>query len=158
LAEAGEVNVGPDRPYLIGDANLDGFVDGLDFIVWNENRFTAEAAWCSGDFNADGFVDGMDFILWNENKFQASDQGVAFGELPLAAYDIAVRDIDWHAEVADEAIGALRLTPLPAFPELQRLIPHSFERISERIGESAVWPERVGDLFLLRKPDLSLRS
>ena len=55
------------------DANLDGFVDGLDFIEWNANKFTPVAEWCAGDFNADGFVDGLDFIIWNANKFQSSD-------------------------------------------------------------------------------------
>ena len=71
LSVAGTFNVG--GPYLGGDANLDGFVDGLDMIEWNGNKFTANAAWCSGDFNADGFVDGLDFIIWNGNKFMASD-------------------------------------------------------------------------------------
>jgi hypothetical protein len=73
LAEAGEANLGPGRAYLFGDANLDGFVDGLDFIEWNLNRFAATAAWCSGDFNADGFTDGADFVIWNQNKFQSAD-------------------------------------------------------------------------------------
>jgi hypothetical protein len=54
------------------DATLDGVVDGQDFIVWNDNKFTAIAAWCSGDFNADGTVDGQDLILWNDNKFMSS--------------------------------------------------------------------------------------
>jgi hypothetical protein len=73
LAEAGAVNLGPGKIYLLGDANLDGFVDGLDFIQWNANKFTSVAEWCAGDFNADGFVDGLDFIIWNANKFQSSD-------------------------------------------------------------------------------------
>jgi hypothetical protein len=55
--------------YAVGDANLDGFVDGLDFIRWNANKFTTNSNWCDGDFNADGFVDGLDFIEWNANKF-----------------------------------------------------------------------------------------
>jgi glucose/arabinose dehydrogenase len=63
---------GFSAPYLLGDANLDGFVDGIDFIIWNENKFTSAAAWCKGDFSADGFVDGLDFILWNNHKFQSS--------------------------------------------------------------------------------------
>ena len=60
------------NPFLQGDANLDGTVDGQDFIVWNGSKFTANDAYCSGDFNADGFVDGQDFIIWNGNKFQSS--------------------------------------------------------------------------------------
>ena len=55
----------------LGDANLDFFVDGLDFIVWNANKFDVGNTWCTGDFNADGLIDGLDFIIWNANKFQS---------------------------------------------------------------------------------------
>jgi subtilisin family serine protease len=72
LAEAGGINLGPGRVYLLGDANLDGFVDGIDFIQWNTNRFQPIAEWCSGDFDANGVVDGLDFIEWNNNRFQSS--------------------------------------------------------------------------------------
>jgi hypothetical protein len=75
LMEAGEFNVG--GAYLPGDANLDGTVDGQDFIVWNMNKFTNTAAWCSGDFTADGTVDGQDFIQWNTHKFMSSDVSFA---------------------------------------------------------------------------------
>lgn len=64
------------NPVQEGDADLDGTVDGLDFIEWNTNKFTPTAAWCAGDFNADGVVDGLDFIKWNDNKFTSAD-GVA---------------------------------------------------------------------------------
>ena len=73
LSEAGEVNLGPGLAYLPADADLNGAVDGADFIEWNDSKFTATAAWCSGDFNADGVVDGQDFITWNNNKFMSSD-------------------------------------------------------------------------------------
>lgn len=63
---------GRTSAYLLGDANLDGVVDGQDFIVWNANKFTNTASWCAGDFSVDGIVDGQDFILWNANKFQSS--------------------------------------------------------------------------------------
>jgi hypothetical protein len=59
--------------FLEGDANLDGTVDGADFLDWNTNKFTATAEWCSGDFTADGTVDGADFLIWNTNKFTSSD-------------------------------------------------------------------------------------
>jgi hypothetical protein len=58
----------------LGDANLDAVVDGLDFIEWNNNKFTNTAAWSAGDFNVDGIVDGLDFIEWNNNKFTSADQ------------------------------------------------------------------------------------
>ena len=33
LAEAGEANLGPGQSYQYGDANLDGIVDGADFVL-----------------------------------------------------------------------------------------------------------------------------
>ena len=75
LAVGGANNAGATggNPFLSGDANLDGSVDGQDFIEWNANKFQALAAWSSGDFTADGAVDGQDFIEWNNNKFMSSD-------------------------------------------------------------------------------------
>ncbi len=70
LTDAGTANVG--GAYLPGDADLNGNVDGLDFLVWNAHKFTASAAWCDGDFTANGVVDGLDFLVWNGSKFQSS--------------------------------------------------------------------------------------
>ncbi len=76
LAEAGGVNIGVGRAYRIGDANLDGAVDGSDFGLWNGAKFTNNVNWCNGNFNADSVTDGSDFGLWNSNKFTASDGSV----------------------------------------------------------------------------------
>ncbi|MEM8680167.1 MAG: hypothetical protein AAGF97_12535, partial [Planctomycetota bacterium] len=73
LAEAGAENLPSGNAYLLGDANLDGVVDGQDFIAWNGNKFSNLDTWCGGDFNADGVVDGQDFIAWNGNKFTSAD-------------------------------------------------------------------------------------
>lgn len=69
LATAGTANLGAGFAYARGDANLDGTVDGNDFLVWNAHKFSSNARWCSGDFDANGVVDGADFLLWNANKF-----------------------------------------------------------------------------------------
>lgn len=66
--------------FLIGDVTLDGTVDGLDFIVWNANKFTDNTHWCDGDLNADATIDGLDFILWNAFKFTSSDSVSAVPE------------------------------------------------------------------------------
>jgi hypothetical protein len=58
---------------LPGDANGDLIVDGLDFIIWNENKFTSGHDWSEGDFTGDGIVDGLDFIEWNNFKFTSAD-------------------------------------------------------------------------------------
>jgi hypothetical protein len=82
LAEAGGVNLGPGRVYPLGDANLDSFVDGSDFNLWNSNKFTSVAAWSKGDFNADGVVDGSDFNIWNSLKFTGALRPM-IGQEPL---------------------------------------------------------------------------
>lgn len=72
LEIAGEANLGPGLEYLLGDANLDGVVDGVDFVAWNSHKFAAMPAWSAGDFDVDGTVDGTDFLLWNLFKFSSS--------------------------------------------------------------------------------------
>jgi len=73
LAEAGAENLSSQNPYLAADANLDGVVDGQDFVEWNENKFSLSAEFCSGDFNMNGSIDEGDFIIWNDYKFTTSD-------------------------------------------------------------------------------------
>lgn len=74
LTQAGIVNLpSGTSAFLPGDSNLDGIVDGLDFIAWNSAKFTSVAAWSQGDFNADGGVDGLDFIIWNDYKYTSSE-------------------------------------------------------------------------------------
>ncbi|MEM8680595.1 MAG: dockerin type I domain-containing protein [Planctomycetota bacterium] len=58
---------------LMGDANGDGTVDGQDFLIWNEHKFTEGTDWTTGDFNGDGTTDGQDYVLWNQNKFSSVD-------------------------------------------------------------------------------------
>ncbi|MEM8678506.1 MAG: choice-of-anchor B family protein [Planctomycetota bacterium] len=72
LFEAGAQAMTSVSGFLPGDANLDGLVDGADFIAWNNNKFTNHASWCGGDFNADGVVDGLDYVVWNDNKFTSA--------------------------------------------------------------------------------------
>jgi hypothetical protein len=74
LSEAANLE-GFGSPYRRGDANLDGTVDGSDFLLWNNHKFTANGTWNGGDFNGDGVTDGIDFTLWNANKFTSSDRG-----------------------------------------------------------------------------------
>ena len=78
------VENGLPSPYKLGDANLDGFVEGEDFIEWNANAFTASLLWSKGDFTADGLVDGADYFVWNDNKFTSSLAAVLVPEPNLA--------------------------------------------------------------------------
>ncbi|MEM8678494.1 MAG: fibronectin type III domain-containing protein, partial [Planctomycetota bacterium] len=74
LVEAGAAGLtGSGDPVLVGDANLDGVVDGQDFIAWNTHKFSVTGAWCQADFDANGLTEGQDFILWNNNKFTSAN-------------------------------------------------------------------------------------
>lgn len=94
LAIAGAANLPSGNSYLVADANLDGVVDGIDFITWNSHKFSESAAWSVGDFNADGFVDGQDFILWNANKFTSAFRAEPHGaELGQSTYLVCLSTI-----------------------------------------------------------------
>lgn len=71
LAGAADFN-GLASPYKYGDADLDGVVDGQDFIAWNLHKFDEALNWDEGNFNGDAVIDGSDFIVWNSNKFTSS--------------------------------------------------------------------------------------
>jgi hypothetical protein len=109
---------------LLADGNLDGQVDGLDYLLWAANfgddpaddpPGTPE----NGDYNNDGKVDGLDYLLW-AGQFGAGTAVVAsvpaaqtFGSVSstplqqeLAAVDLALEDdYDTGATVADDLAG-----------------------------------------------------
>ena len=51
-----------------GDANADGKVDGLDYVIWLTNYAApAPIGPTDGDFNSDAKVDGLDYVIWLTN-------------------------------------------------------------------------------------------
>ena len=80
LSVAGYQNIG--APYLVGDANLDGVVDGQDFLTWNAHKFGPGGLWSAGDFFPDGIIDGQDYLAWNAFKFQSSFTDMPGGGMP----------------------------------------------------------------------------
>ena len=75
LAIAAAAN-GFGQAYMLGDANLDGSVDEIDYLVWKNTRFSAVnpvAPWSDADWTFDGLVDGFDLLAWNHNKFTSID-------------------------------------------------------------------------------------
>jgi hypothetical protein len=60
---------------LLGDANLDGKVNGTDFNLMAANFNQAVThGWDEGDFNYDGKVNGSDFVLLANNFNQFASQ------------------------------------------------------------------------------------
>ena len=72
---------------LLGDANLDGKVNGTDFnlMAANFNQAVTDG-WDKGDFNYDGKVNGSDFVLLADNFNQFASQS-AVSAADLAALD-----------------------------------------------------------------------
>ena len=57
---------------LFGDGNLDGVVNGLDYLTWAANfgdnpADTPPGSPENGDFNDDGVVNGLDYLVWAGN-------------------------------------------------------------------------------------------
>jgi hypothetical protein len=57
--------------FIPADFNQDNIIDGLDFVIWNTNKFTGTGGdgFTKGDANGDNFVDALDFVVWNIHKF-----------------------------------------------------------------------------------------
>ena len=85
---------------LPGDANLDGVVDGQDFIAWNDSKFLPGTSWVTGDFNGDGITDGQDFVIWNNFKFSSLPSAVPEpdGVISLLLVGLLVVRYRWLAQ------------------------------------------------------------
>ena len=66
--------------FLPADFNLDGNVDGQDFLIWQRNYAAPNPTFQQGDANGDGLVDTQDIYIWyssygagNGNKNYCSD-------------------------------------------------------------------------------------
>ena len=61
----------PDDRKVPGDMNVDGVVDGLDYVIWSNNYGTG-TTWMEGNVNGDGITDGLDYVVWSNNYGQGS--------------------------------------------------------------------------------------
>jgi hypothetical protein len=70
---------------LLGDANLDGQVNGEDFTILAANFNEPVTGWDQGDFNYDGVVNGEDFTVLAANFNQEASGAASAGD--VAALD-----------------------------------------------------------------------
>jgi hypothetical protein len=78
---------------LLGDANLDGKVNGTDFNLMSANFNQAVTnGWDEGDFNYDGKVNGTDFVLLSDNFNQFVSQSGVVATTDSATTDSATTD------------------------------------------------------------------
>jgi hypothetical protein len=73
---------------LLGDANLDGTVNGVDFGILAANFNKGITGWDKGDFNYDNAVNGVDFgfLASNFNKGASGAAGGALSDPALVAF------------------------------------------------------------------------
>ena len=99
---------------LLGDANLDGKVNGTDFNLMAANFNQAVTnGWDKGDFNYDGKVNGSDFVLLADNFNQfASQSDVSAADIAAldnfaAANGISLTSVPEPASIGLLAVGGL---------------------------------------------------
>ncbi len=61
---------------LLGDANEDGMVDGLDYVAWS-NSYDQTGGWGEADFDYSTVVDGLDYVIWSNHYGNAMTPGLA---------------------------------------------------------------------------------
>ena len=67
---------------IVGDANLDGLVDLLDYQLIRDHLLQSVEAGTDGDLNGDGRVDTADFRIW-KNAYPGSDADIAQYDLKV---------------------------------------------------------------------------
>ena len=131
------------NPFLEGDANLDGAVDGADFISWNSAKFTTAKEWSTGNFDANAATDGSDFILWNMFKFQSSMSPAADNNGPIRTGGGSRIAFAAPAAVTEHAKDAVFAA---AVPELKG---HDVAQVSstDRVGARVPMTEAIDAIF-----------
>ena len=54
--------------FYSGDINQDGFIEGSDFPLLNNDNDAFAEGYLSTDINGDGFVEGSDYPILNNNS------------------------------------------------------------------------------------------
>jgi MYXO-CTERM domain-containing protein len=95
---------------LLGDANLDGAVNGSDFAILATNFNKAVSGWDQGDFNYDGSDNGSDFALLAANFNKGSNGAVTDGDLnAFAANNGLLADVPEPASMGIALLSGLGL-------------------------------------------------
>jgi autotransporter-associated beta strand protein len=96
---------------LLGDANLDGFVNSEDYTPFSHNIGQSGMSWDDGDFNYDGTVNAEDYTPFSHNIGQFASLAASAGPLEPANNSLSLTNVPEPASAAILAlasVGALR--------------------------------------------------
>jgi hypothetical protein len=102
---------------LLGDADLNGTVNGIDFGILAANFNKAVSRWDQGDFNYDGIVNGVDFGELAANFNKGASGAAALSDPALVAFAEAN---GLMADVPEPGVGALVAAGLAGFLSRRR--------------------------------------
>jgi hypothetical protein len=97
---------------LLGDANLDSVVNGVDFGILAANFNKGVTGWDKGDFNYDNAVNGVDFGFLAGNFNKGASGGSALSDPALVAFAEAnglMADVPEPATVSLASIAGIGL-------------------------------------------------
>jgi len=100
---------------LLGDANLDGAVNGTDFAILSSNFNKAASGWDAGDFNYDGAVNGADFAALAANFNQGSQIAVAASTTASAMGASTIATQATSTALAPDSNGVVSTVPSKHF-------------------------------------------
>jgi hypothetical protein len=86
----------------VGDANLDGVVNGSDYTLIDNGFNAGLTGWRNGDFNYDGVINGDDYILI-DNAFN-SQGSISYAADPAAPTDMIATDTEQIAAPSSTAV------------------------------------------------------
>jgi len=94
----------------VGDANLDGKIDGSDYSRIDSGFLMHLTGWANGDFNYDGVVDGSDYTLIDnayntQGQAGANPAALVTEQLAIPTAQIASNPVPEPAGLGTLAIG-----------------------------------------------------
>jgi len=107
---------------LLGDANLDEKVNGIDFNLMATNfNQSVTAGWDKGDFNYDGKVNGNDFVLLADNFNQfAGQSAVSAADMAALQEFAAANGISLNSVPEPASLGVLTLAAVGTLTRRRR--------------------------------------
>ena len=96
---------------LLGDVDLNGVVNGIDFGILAANFNKGVSRWDQGDFNYDGIVNGIDFgsLAANFNQGASGSRGCGGALDAFAAANVLMADVPEPGTAALVAVAAAEL-------------------------------------------------